>query len=201
MSRDFKFFLTFCVTTKKLSKNDKQDFNYLCNNYFKINSTKIQNFNPYSTLIFTPEVFIILNFLVYNTKKLTRLSCTLVEPLFNNFIPSYFSMSLLAFIDDFVTFTSAGYLFFSPTLKISFADKLDPFSSSLTTEYYEIINVLQFISSSDHSKIVIVSDFQSCLLIVIQFFNSPLSLLVLIIKSLIFYPPCRKQTQSIPLSG
>jgi hypothetical protein len=142
---------------------------------------------PYSAIIFTPDVLISPNFLRHNPKELSRIPHILIDTMFNDFIQSNFPTSLLVFTDGSISPRSAGYLFYFPSLNIYFADKLDAFSSSFTEEYYAIICALQFSISLDHNNILFASDSQSCLLAFSSNpFNSSLSPLVLLIKSLVF---------------
>lgn len=120
---------------------------------------------PYSAIIFTPEVLISPNFLGYNPKEWSWLPHTLVETLFNDFIQSNFPTSFPVFIDGSVSPRLVRFSFYFPTLKISFADKLDALSSTLSAEYYSIISILQLILSLDHNYILITSESQSCLLL------------------------------------
>jgi len=107
--------------------------------------------------------------------------------LFNDFLQSNFPDSLPVFTDGSVPSNSAGFSFFLPTLNISFADKLNSFSSSFTAECYAIISALEFVFSLENNIILIVTDSQSCLFAISSNpFNSSLSPLVLLIKSLIY---------------
>jgi ribonuclease HI len=101
---------------------------------------------------------------------------------------SNFPNSLLIFTDGSVSTSSAGFSFYIPTLNISFSSKINSLPSSFTTECYAIINALEFIFSFEFNNFLIISDSQSCLLaIASESFNSSLSLLIFIIKSLVYH--------------
>jgi ribonuclease HI len=101
---------------------------------------------------------------------------------------SNFFNSLLVFTDGSISTSSANFSFYIPTLNISFFGKINALTSSFTTECYAIINVLQFISRLEFNNFLIIFDSQSCLLaIASDSFNSSLSPLILIIKSLVYH--------------
>ncbi|KAL4103296.1 hypothetical protein QTP88_018673 [Uroleucon formosanum] len=142
---------------------------------------------PYAALLYVPEVTVSPNFLGYSPKELPRLSRTLVDSLFNEYISYNFRSSVQIFTDGSVSPNSAGFSFFIPSLNFSFSDKLHPLTSSFSAECYAIISALQFIFTLDFSSFLILSDSQSCLLAISSdSFLSSLSPLVLIIKSLIY---------------
>ncbi|KAL4156135.1 hypothetical protein QTP88_000170 [Uroleucon formosanum] len=142
---------------------------------------------PYAALLYVPEVTVSPNFLGYSPKELPRLSRTLVDSLFNEYISYNFRSSVQIFTDGSVSPNSAGFSFFIPSLNFSFSDKLHPLTSSFSAECYAIISALQFIFTLDFSSFLILSDSQSCLLAISSdSFLSSLSPLVLIIKSLVY---------------
>lgn len=124
----------------------------------------------------TPNVIISFCFLGQSPKDLSHFPVILINsPLIDLFF-FHFPHSVLVFTDGFVSFNSTDFSYFISKLNISFSDRFHPFASSFTAECYAIISVLYFILFISTNDILIASNSQSCLLVILSNpFNSSLS--------------------------